>query len=77
MLRNTRKESASGASDFHAYIRLVRGAWKQGTAQVGTVQFVTAMVIPVRPCSLPKAEFYHEINYHVNHLLINNRLGLR
>lgn len=36
-----------------------------------------AMVIPVSSFSLPKAEFYYEVNYHVNHLLINSHLGLR
>ena len=27
--------------------------------------------------SLPKAGFYYEVNYHVDHLLINSQLGLR
>lgn len=38
---------------------------------------VMAMVISVISFSLPKARFYYEVNYHVNHLLINRRLGLR
>lgn len=36
-----------------------------------------AMVISVISFSLPKAGFYYEVNYHVNHLLINRQLGLR
>lgn len=38
---------------------------------------VLAMVIPVSFFSLPKAEFYYEVNYHVSHLLIDNQLVLR
>lgn len=50
---------------------------EQGTAAVEVLPLVMAMVIPVSSRSLPKAEFYYEVNYHVNHLLINGQPGLR
>lgn len=48
-----------------------------GAAEVEVLPLVTAVVIPVSSFSLPKAGFYHEVNYHVNHLLINSQRGLR